>query len=61
MDVRSHSLKHTDNGNKANKLQWVLIDMEHGNIDDKDMYHMVGGIAAAGYPSKFVIHVRVNS
>lgn len=29
-------------------LQWVLIDCEHGNIDDTAMYHAVGAIATAG-------------
>ncbi|OJK04010.1 hypothetical protein ASPACDRAFT_1852926 [Aspergillus aculeatus ATCC 16872] len=27
---------------------WVLIDCEHGNIDDKDMYLQVAAITAAG-------------
>lgn len=28
--------------------QWVLIDCEHGDIDDKDMYLQVGAISSAG-------------
>ncbi|OJJ76709.1 hypothetical protein ASPBRDRAFT_27131 [Aspergillus brasiliensis CBS 101740] len=27
---------------------WVLIDCEHGNIDDKEMYLQVGAISSAG-------------
>ncbi|KAJ5113983.1 HpcH/HpaI aldolase/citrate lyase family protein [Penicillium angulare] len=27
---------------------WVLVDCEHGNIDDRDMYLQVGAIASAG-------------
>lgn len=29
-------------------LQWVLIDTEHGNIDDRDMYLQVGAISSSG-------------
>jgi 4-hydroxy-2-oxoheptanedioate aldolase len=28
--------------------QWVLIDTEHGNIDDNEMYLQVGAISSAG-------------
>jgi 4-hydroxy-2-oxoheptanedioate aldolase len=27
---------------------WVLIDCEHGNIDDAAMYHSVAAVSAAG-------------
>lgn len=29
-------------------VDWVLIDCEHGNIDDAAMYHSVAAVAAAG-------------
>jgi 4-hydroxy-2-oxoheptanedioate aldolase len=29
-------------------IQWVLIDTEHGNIDDRDMQLQVGAIASTG-------------
>jgi len=29
-------------------LQCVMVDCEHGNIDDQEMYHSVGAIASAG-------------
>lgn len=29
-------------------MQWVLIDCEHGNIDDSAMYLQVGAIASSG-------------
>lgn len=28
--------------------QWVLVDTEHGNIDDRDMYLQVGAISSSG-------------
>ena len=30
------------------RWQWVLIDTEHGNIDDRDMYLQVGAISTSG-------------
>ncbi|KAL1872320.1 hypothetical protein VTK73DRAFT_1551 [Phialemonium thermophilum] len=27
---------------------WVLIDTEHGNIDDREMYYQVGAVSSAG-------------
>lgn len=32
----------------ANRYQWVLIDCEHGNIDDHNMYLQVGAISSSG-------------
>lgn len=29
-------------------VDWVLIDCEHGNIDDAAMYHSIAAVAAAG-------------
>ncbi|KAI9684619.1 MAG: hypothetical protein M1820_010879 [Bogoriella megaspora] len=29
-------------------VDWVLIDTEHGNIDDSEMYYAVGAVATAG-------------
>lgn len=29
-------------------VDWVLIDCEHGNIDDAAMYHSVAAVVAAG-------------
>ncbi|KAL1621114.1 hypothetical protein SLS56_009319 [Neofusicoccum ribis] len=39
-----HMLLH----NMLKETQWVLIDCEHGNIDDAEMYHAVGAVATAG-------------
>jgi len=27
---------------------WVLLDCEHGNIDDAEMYHSIGAVASSG-------------
>ncbi|KAK0385378.1 hypothetical protein NLU13_7854 [Sarocladium strictum] len=29
-------------------MDWILVDCEHGNIDDSAMYHSVGAIASSG-------------
>lgn len=29
-------------------MKWVLVDCEHGHLDDSAMYHSVAAIAAAG-------------
>lgn len=31
-----------------NSVQWVLIDCEHGNISDNEMYLAIGAIASEG-------------
>lgn len=45
----SHSNATKDYTNRIETFQqWVLIDCEHGNIDDRDMYLQVGAIASTG-------------
>ena len=43
---RNHTLQNTDI--PIYNTQCVLVDCEHGNISDTEMYHSVGAIAAAG-------------
>lgn len=29
-------------------MKWILLDCEHGNIDDTEMHHCVAAVAATG-------------